>query len=134
MIGSSLRYLNAFNIKKKFIPKFQINLNPENFKYLENNKIKTSNYLLNSITVLLLFIFSSLIALNLPVYFEKSKVLKQHPNVVQQYDQKLNEIKNISGKFKKIEADSKLANEVQSSNNEYYKLVKNINTFLIIRL
>jgi hypothetical protein len=73
----------------------------------------------------LLFIFSGLIALNLPVYFEKSKVLKQHPNVVQQYDQKLNEIKNISGKFKKIEADSKLANEVQSANNEYYKLVKN---------
>ena len=125
LIGSSLRYLNAFNVKKKFIPKFQINLNPENFKYLENNKIKTSNYLLNSITVVLLFIFSGLIALNLPVYFEKSKVLKQHPKLVQQYDQKLNEIKNISGKFKKIEADSKLANEVQSANNEYYKLVKN---------
>ena len=124
LIGSSLRYLNAFNIRKKFIPKFQINLNPENFKYLENNKIKTSNYLLNSITVLLLFIFSGLIALNLPVYFEKSKVLKQHPSVVQKYDQTLNEIKNISGKFKKIEADTKLAGEVQNANNEY-KLVKN---------
>ena len=125
LIGSSLRYLNAFNIKKKFLPKFQINLNPENFKYLENNKIKTSNYLLNSITVLLLFIFSGLIALNLPVYFEKSKVLKQHPSVVQKYDQTLNEIKKISGKYKKIEADTKLASEVQNVNNEYYKLVKN---------
>ena len=61
----------------------------------------------------------------MPAYFEKSKVLKQHPSIVQKYDQTLNEIKNISGKYKKIEADTKLASEVQNVNNEYYKLVKN---------
>jgi len=125
VIGNSLRYVNSFNIKKKLIPQFLINLNPENYKYIDNNKIKTSNYFLNLITVFLLVIFSAIIFLNYPVYIEKSKTLQQHPSIVQEYDRKLKEIQSINGGFKKIDKNIKLANEVQGYTNQYYKLILN---------
>ena len=125
IIGSSLRYFNSFNVKRKLIPQFSINLNPENFKYVINNRIKASNYLLNMITVCLLVVFSAVIFLNFPVYLEKSKKLKQHPFIVKNYDNKLKEIQIISSNFKKIDKDIKLASEVQSSTNQYYKLILN---------
>lgn len=125
IIGSSLRYFNSFNVKRKLIPQFSINLNPENYKYAINNRIKASNYLLNMITVFLLVVFSAVIFLNFPVYLEKSKKLKQHPFIVKNYDNKLKEIQIISSNFKKIDKDIKLASEVQSSTNQYYKLILN---------
>ena len=51
IIGNALQFVNSFNIKKKLIPQFSINLNPENYKYIDNNRIKTSNYFLNLVTV-----------------------------------------------------------------------------------
>lgn len=130
IIGNSLQFVNSFNVKKKLIPQFSINLNPENYKYIDNNRIKTSNYFLNLVTVFLLVIFSAIIFLNFPIYLEKSKTLKEHPLIAKKYDQSLKEIQSISGNFKKIDNDMKLASEVQNSTNQYYKLI--LNTPMIV--
>ena len=42
----------------------------------------------------------------------------------------MKEIQSISGNFKKIDNDMKLASEVQNSTNQYYKLI--LNTPMIV--
>ena len=85
---------------------------------------------MNLVTVFLLVIFSAIIFLNFPIYLEKSKTLKEHPLIAKKYDQSLKEIQSISGNFKKIDNDMKLASEVQNSTNQYYKLI--LNTPMIV--
>ena len=123
IIGASLRYINPYNIKNKFLPKYNLNLDTNSFKLIEQRKIKTSNYVLNVVLSLFLIVFGSIVYLNVPTYLAKSNTLKQHKIIVSQYDATMKEIQLASQKFKKIDNESKIMNEVLNISEQYHKVV-----------
>ena len=123
LLGASLRYINPFNIKNKFIPKYNINLDSNSLKLMEQRKIRTSNYVLNLVLSFFLVVFGSIVYLNVPTYLQKAKTLKEHKLVVSKYDSTMKEIQAASKKFKKIENDSKIMNEVLNMSGQYHKVV-----------
>lgn len=123
IIGASLRYINPYNIKNKFLPKYNINLDSNSFKLIEQRKIKTSNYVLNMVLSLFLVIFGSIVYLNVPTYLAKSKTLKEHKIIVNQYDNAMKEIQIANQKFRNIDKESKIMNEVLNMSGQYHKVV-----------
>ena len=90
---------------------------------IEQRKIKTSNYVLNVVLSLFLIVFGSIVYLNVPTYLAKSNTLKQHKIIVSQYDATMKEIQLASQKFKKIDNESKIMNEVLNISEQYHKVV-----------
>ena len=61
--------------------------------------------------------------MNVPTYLAKSKTLKEHKIIVNQYDNAMKEIQIANQKFRNIDKESKIMNEVLNMSGQYHKVV-----------
>ena len=123
VIGASLRLFNPFNIKENLFLRFKQNLYPYKDQLTNNRKIQATSGSLSMVLILLLLIFSSIIGLNIPKYLEKNQLLASHPDVVNDYNSLMEEIKTSSSKVKKIEKEKELAEKLIVKTDNFSRII-----------
>ena len=78
---------------------------------------------MNSLLIVFLIIFTSLTAINIPQYLEKSKLLATHASVVNSYNTLFEEIKRTSVDVKMMEKNKNLAKKINDNKDRYSQLI-----------
>ena len=123
VIGAALRTLNPFKIKEPKNVKYRFNFYHLRERLINNRKIETINSLMNSLLIVFLIIFTSLTAINIPQYLEKSKLLATHASVVNSYNTLFEEIKRTSVDVKMMEKNKNLAKKINDNKDRYSQLI-----------
>ena len=122
-IGSSIRFLNPYDITEPIKNYFKINLHFLSERIIKNKKIKTQNRFLNMITLLFLVLFSSIIGLKAPEYINKSRIVNEYQTTVSLYDQIYEDIKNKNVHIQKIDLEKKLASKILTDKDQFAWLI-----------
>ena len=122
-IGASFRFLNPYNIQEPVISFFKVNIHHLYATIIRNRKIKINNYLLNSVTIVLLILFSSIIAINVPQFIKNSRIVNNYQKVMQVHAKIYSDIKNKNAKISKINSEKQLAKKVLGKRDEFAGLI-----------
>ena len=122
-IGAYFRFLNPYNIQEPVISFFKVNIHHLYATIIRNRKIKINNYLLNSVTIVFLILFSSIIAINIPQFIKNSKIVNNYQKVMQAHEKIYSDIKNKNAKISKINSEKQLAKKVLGKRDEFAGLI-----------
>ena len=122
-IGASFRFLNPYNIKEPIVSFFKVNLHHFYELITRNRRIKTQNYLLNSIIISCLILFSSIIGFNIPQYIKNVKIVNGYQKVVQKHENIKKILENKSAVINKVNSAKQRAEKVLGKKDEFAGLI-----------
>ena len=122
-IGASFRFLNPYNIKEPIVSFFKVNLHHFYELITRNRRIKIQNYLLNSITISCLILFSSIIGFNIPQYIKNVKIVNGYHKVVQKHENIKKILENKSAVINKVNSAKQRAEKVLGKKDEFAGLI-----------